>query len=105
MAIVGTFEGLRAELAGLPRVEGIAPSDILSLPEAIRGTMKKMLRQVLATTDLANELKLSTDEAQQVAEILVEKGILLALARADGAGFVYRVYFARMQRHDIPLDL
>ena len=105
VAVVGTFEGLQAELTGFPKVDGITGTDILLLPEALRGILKKMLRQVLSTTDLADALKLSPDEAQQLADILVDKGVLQTQGRADGGGFVYKIYFARTQRHDIPFDL
>jgi hypothetical protein len=102
---VSTFEGLRSELVGLQKVEGITPVDILLLPEAIQRAVRRMLRSALTSQELAEELRLPAGEAQQLADILVDKGFLQVQARADGAGVAYKVYFARMHRHDIPLEL
>ena len=102
---MGTFEGLREELSGLPSVSGAVPSDILLLPEAIRGIMRAMVKRALTPADLSAALNLPPDEAQQLADILVAKGFLQSQAQTGGNGVAYRVSFARTAHRDIPLDL
>ncbi len=102
---MATFEGLQAELAGLKKVDGITPVEILVLPQALQGALRKMVKTALTSEELAGELHLTTAESQQLADILVAKGFLRVQPRADGDGVAYKVYFARMPRHDIPVDL
>ena len=100
-----TFETLEAQLAGLDSVKGITPVDILLLPEALRPVMRKMLRRAIKLPELAGDLLLPEAKAQQVADILVQKGFLLAQSEGDRAEVVYKVYFARMRAHDVPSEL
>ncbi len=102
---MGTFEGLQTELVGLDKVDGISPVDILMLPKAIQSAVRKMLRKALTAQELADELSLPVSEAQQLADILVDKGFLLTEVRADDHRVIYKVYFAHVHKHEIPLDL
>ncbi len=107
---MATFERLRTEIAQLEEIDGVTPVEILSLPAALHRAFRQMVKRALTAQELASELQLSLAEAQQVAELLVEKGflkksLLKAQPEANGPGPAYRVQFARMRKHDIPLDL
>ncbi len=102
---MATFEGLQAELAGLKKVDGITPVEILVLPQALHAPLRKMVKTALTSEELAGELQLTAAETRQLANMLVDKGYLRVQPQADGDGVAYRVCFARVPRHDIPADL
>lgn len=99
------FADLQRELAALAPVKGIAPVDILELPPAVTPAVRKMMRRALTLSELAAELDLNLEEAQQVGEILVEKGFLTSQREGDLADPIYKVYFARMRGQSIAIDL
>ena len=100
-----TFEILKQQLIALDQVQGITPVDILTLPGAVQSSMRKMLKVAMPLGALATDLHLTLDEARQIGDLLVGKGYLRSEESADGSGTLYRVRFARMRTHDIPLDL
>lgn len=100
------FELLCQELAKLDKVKGITPVDVLSLPNPLDNVLRKMIRQgPMTLTELADDVGLSPAEAQRLGEILIEKGFLQAEERRQDSDIVYKIYFARMRTHNIPLDL
>ena len=99
------FADLQRQLAGLAPVKGIAPVDILQLPAAVTPAVRKMMRQGLTLSELADELDLPLDQARQVGDILVEKGYLINQPQGDSGDIRYRVYFARKRGQNITVDL
>lgn len=99
-----TFTDLQPQLAQLQPVKGIAPVDILTLPDALAAVVRKMMRGGMTLSALADELGLPLDQARQAGDMLVEKGYLTSEG-AESDGVTYRVYFARMRGHNIAVDL
>ena len=99
-----TFVDLQQQLAQLAPVQGIAPVDILSLPDLLAVVVRKMMRGGMTLSALADELSLPLDQARQVGDVMVEKGYL-TIEGAENDGVTYRVYFARMRSHNIAIDL
>ena len=99
------FADLVRQLAGLAPVKGIAPVDILQLPDAVTPAVRKMMRHGLTLAELASEIDLPLDEARLVGDMLVEKGYLTNQQQRDSGDIVYRVNFARMRGQNITVDL
>lgn len=98
------FADLQQQLAQLQPVKGIAPVDVLSLPDALATVVRKMMRGGMTLALLAAELGLPLDQARQVGDVMVEKGYLTSEGAASD-DVTYRVYFARMRGQNIALDL
>jgi predicted ArsR family transcriptional regulator len=97
-------------LQQFPQVEGIIPTDILGLPEPFDVLLRTLMRQGSMTVDqLAAQLDLPPHQAQQLGDGLVTKGYLRVeepeSEEESGQGRIYRVYYARMRKHNIPSDL
>ena len=107
------FAELQRQLAQLPSVNGIAPVDVLGLPDSLATVIRKMMRGRMALAVLAGELALPLDQARQVGDAMVEKGYLISESAdnngtdsgADNDGVTYKVYFARMRGQKIAVDL
>jgi hypothetical protein len=99
-----TFEDLEQQLAHLQSVKGIAPVEVLGLPDALAAVVRKMMRGGMTLSVLAGELGLPLDQARQVGDVMVEKGYLTCEG-AESEGITYKVYFARMRRQNIAVDL
>ena len=99
------FADLQRQLAELTPVKGIAPVDILQLPDAVTPAVRKMMRHELTLAELARELDLPLDLARQVGDQLVEKGYLINQPQGDSGDILYRVYFARKRGQNIAVDL
>ncbi len=98
------FADLQQQLAQLKPVRGIAPVDVLSLPDVLATVVRKMMRGGMTLSALAGELGLPLDQARQVGDVMVEKGYLTSEG-AESDGVTYRVYFARMRGRNIAIDL
>ena len=99
-----TFADLEQQLAQLQPVKGIAPVDVLSLPDSLAAVVRKMMRGGMTLSALAGELGLPLDQARQVGDVLVAKGYLTTEG-AENDGVTYKVYFARMRGQTIAVDL
>lgn len=101
------FETLRAAVSALERVEGITPINLLDLPAPLNDALRQLTRRSAMTLDeLAQLAGLPPDEMLILAEMLVSKGYLTSENRASATGsLVFRLYFARMRRKTINLDL
>jgi hypothetical protein len=99
------FADLQQQIAGLVPVKGIMPVDILQLPDPLATVVKKMMRGGMPLVELADELTLPPEQAREIGDLLVEKGFLISQERAGSGEVVYKVYFARMRRRDIAIDL
>jgi predicted ArsR family transcriptional regulator len=95
---------LEQQLAQLQPVKGIAPVDVLRLPDSLASVIRKTMRGGMTLSALADELGLSLDQARQVGDAMVEKGYLTCEG-AESGGLTYKVYFARMRGHNIAVDL
>jgi hypothetical protein len=114
-----TFQDLQQQLAKVQPVKGIAPVDVLSLPDSLASVVRKMMRGGMTLSALADELGLPLDQARQVGDAMVEKGYLTSEgatsegvtsegATSEGAtseGVTYKVYFARIRRQNIAVDI
>lgn len=98
------FVDLQQQLAELQPVKGIAPVDVLGLPDALAAAIRKMMRGGMALAELADELGLPLDQARQVGDVMVEKGYLTSEGE-ECDGITYRVYFARMRGRKIAVEL
>ncbi len=98
------FADLLQQLAQLQPVKGIAPVEVLSLPDSLAAVVRKMMRGGMTLSALADELGLPLDQAQQVGDVMVAKGYLTSEG-AESDCVTYRVYFARMRGQNIALDL
>ncbi len=101
------FDTLRAAVNALERVEGITPINLLDLPHPLNEALRQLTRQSSMTLeDLANAVGLPPDQMLMLAEMLVDKGYLTSEKRSSVTGnLVFRLYFARMRRRTINLDL
>lgn len=101
------FHTLRQQLENIPFIQGISPVDVLALPNSIGKIIRKMTRENCLTIEqIADELDLGLDEAKDIADLLVDKGYLKSeTQQKDADSPLYRVYYARMRKRNIPLDL
>src|SRR3989304_874297 len=102
---MANFEALRQELAGLAETEGVTLVDILQLPAPLDAAIRKLLKEALTLDQLADEIQLPVSETRQLLDILVDKGLLKTEQQASRGGQVYKVYFARIRKHNLPAGL
>jgi hypothetical protein len=100
------FEQLQAELMTLPQIDGVMPVDILSVPQPLGPVIRGLVKdRTVSSSELAAALDFTSDQAIALGDILVEKGYLDNVEEAEGEEPVYRIRYARVPKHDIPLDL
>src|SRR5262245_53947678 len=100
------YKSLLQDVQGLEQVEGVIPTAILELPEGIALLLRAMMRQGPMTVDeLAVFLELSVSQADDVGEALVAKGYLVSDTTNAREGQVYRVFYARTRKHNLPSEL
>ena len=100
------YQVMYQELQEIPSVDGIAPTDVLSLPEHFERLLRTLMRKGSMTVEeVANELDLPVNQAQNLGDVLIEKGYLRAEGGGPDTGPVYRVYFARVRKRNIPAGL
>ena len=106
---MSTFKYLKQVLDEQARVSGIALTDVLALPNPLRATLNKMMRgRSLTLTELAADLGVPSDEARQLADIMVAKGLVRARNPRDGGESSYRVRFLRKSKQRVrkmPTDI
>jgi predicted ArsR family transcriptional regulator len=102
---MATFGALQQELAGLARVDGVTLVDIMNLPAPLDAALRKMLKVSLSLDSLAAEIQLPVSETRQLMDSLVEKGFVKTEEQSGQGGQVYKVYFARMRKHNLPAAL
>ena len=100
------YDSLHDEVDNLETVEGITPLAATTLPDPFGPLLRKLIRQGSMTVEeIAAELGLDQDEAQDLGSHLAAKGYLREEEHEASGGTVYRVYLARIRKHSIPLDL
>jgi hypothetical protein len=102
---MATFGTLQQELAGLAKVDGTTLVDILDLPAPLDAALRKLMKAALPLDALANEVQLPVSETRQLMDILVEKGFVKTEDQPGWGGQVYKIYFARMRKHQLPAGL
>jgi hypothetical protein len=102
---MATFGALQQELAGLARVDGVTLVDILGLPTPLDAALRKLLKEALSLDSLADEIQLPVSETRQLMDSLVEKGFVKTEEQSSRGGQVYKVYFARIRKHNLPAGL
>jgi predicted transcriptional regulator len=102
---MATYEALQQELAGLAKVEGVTVVDIMKLPAPLDVALKKMLKESLSLDALSTEIQLSVDETHEVVDLLIEKGFVKTEEQSDQGGQMYKVYLARVRKHNLPANL
>jgi hypothetical protein len=100
------YESLLQEVQGLDHVDGVIPTALLELPESIALLIREMMRQGSMTVDeLAAFLELSVSQADDLGEALVAKGYLVSDTTNAREGQVYRVFYARVRKRNLPPEL
>jgi len=103
--LMDRFDQLHNNVMQFREVSGTTALDIALLPEPFNLILQKLIRQgSMSIQEMAEEFQLTPDEAHHLGEDLIAKGYLRAGEREDG-GTMYHVYFARMRKQNIPLDL
>jgi predicted ArsR family transcriptional regulator len=103
---MATFGALQQALAGLAKkADGVTLVDILELPAPLDAALKKLLKEVLPLDSLANEIQLPVSETRQLMDILAEKGFVKTEEQPSRGGQVYKIYFARMRKRNLPAGL
>jgi hypothetical protein len=88
-----TLDSFQQELSKRAPTEGLATTDMLELSEPLRRLIQKIARESsMSLSTLAIELGLTLDEARQVGDLCVEKGLLLR--REQEGEISYHVRFA-----------
>ena len=96
-----TFDELRQSLTNMAKVNGVTMVDVLALPVPLDGVLRKLLKEIQSVDQIAEELQLPIDQTRTLLDILIEKGFLTAEDQMSGGGRLYKVYFARMRKHNI----
>ncbi|HPH96840.1 MAG TPA: hypothetical protein PKW33_19545 [Anaerolineaceae bacterium] len=97
---------LEQELLSLPVFNGIILTDVMTMPVPISEVIRKMIRQNgMSLEEFSADLSMPQDEALRIAEILVQKGILVSEERERESHAVLRVFLARLRGRSISLDL
>lgn len=79
------------------------PTDILALPENLGVLLRKLMREgPMTAAALATHLDVTVKQANHLGDHLVAKGYLLVdTSNAEGT-HLYRVFYGRMRKHNIP---
>jgi predicted transcriptional regulator len=98
---MATFNELQQALAKIAKVNGVTMVDVLALPAPLDGVLRKLLKEIQSVDQIAAELQLPIEQTLQLLDALIEKGFLTAEDQMSGGGRLYKVYFARMRKHNI----
>ncbi len=102
---MANFSTLQQQLAGLARVEGVTVVDIMKLPAPLDGILRRMMKEPLSLSALSTELQLSTAETHQLMDLLIAKGFVKTEEQSSHGGEIYRIYFARTRKLNLPDSL
>jgi predicted ArsR family transcriptional regulator len=92
------FNDLLQSVDSLRYFQGITPSDLIAMPNPLRATLRKMLRhKPMPSNEMAIELGISEDEAQQLGMRLVDKGVIQVVSCEIGGHSAYELCLARTQ--------
>ena len=102
---MATFEALQQTLLELNKVNGVSMVDVLALPAPLDSAIKRLLKETLSLDKLAEQIQLPVHQTQELLDILVIKGFLTTEEQTSIGGKFYKVYFARMRKHNLPANL
>ena len=71
------------------------------MPAPLDSVLKKLLKEIQSLDQISEEMGLPPDETRELLDILIDKGCLTAEDQMSGGGRLYKVYFARMRKHNI----
>lgn len=96
------FETLKQELETSKNTGSLAPSDLVSFSEPLRGALNQAMRAGQVTlTELADMLHLPREQALEIARILKGKGFLQQRLNFDSDETIYEVRMsARTRKFD-----
>jgi hypothetical protein len=100
------FDALWQAVSRLPPVTGIGPTEILNLPQPLAALVRVLVSSGGLPLDrFAMQLSIEADQARSLAEVLVQKGYLVAEPRESAGPMFYRARLARTRKRNIPSDL
>jgi predicted transcriptional regulator len=88
-------------------VKGVSALDILNLPDEI-GQLIRILsnEKTMALAEIAQHFDLPESKTEEIMKVLVERGYMQVVnPETPQDQLRYRVYYARMRKRNIPLDL
>ena len=102
--MAGLFDRLQSEIERREKNEGLTPLDLLDLEPEVSRLVQALARQGdMRIAAMAEVLGMPVDEAEQVVDGLVEKGMVKSF---DVKGERhYRAYLARKPGQALPLDI
>ncbi len=93
------LERLKQDLEVWARPEGLRTTDMIDMPKPLRPILQTIMRRgSITVTDLADELDCDPQEADEIADLLVECGFLRSHDTQEDGQVVYRVKLARTRR-------
>ena len=100
------FEQLFLAVMELPTVPGIVPVDILTIPQPLDAAIGGLVRnKSMSAAKLAEIIDVTPDEALRLANTLVSKGYLVVIDSDTEDEPQFRIHYAQVPKHHIPLDL
>lgn len=100
------YSRLLQESEQVPQVQGIVPTDMLELPDNLAAFLRMLMRKgPMSAATLATHLDVTEDKAKHLGDRLVTKGYLLVDASNEEEGHLYRIFYARMRKQNIPSQL
>ncbi len=104
--IMADYVLLVQQVEQLEDVGGISPATLLQLPDEVALIMRKISRQKsMDLEQFAAELELPDERASEIGTLLTQKGYLHTEHRQGTDATTYCVYFARMRKRKLPIDL
>ena len=103
---MNTFASLLQEANQLQQVKSVGPADLITLSNSLAGLMRTAMRQgPLGVGDLARELRLPPEEANQIGQVLVAKGFLIAEHQPADGSVIFRANLGRTRSRTVSPDL
>lgn len=103
---MSTFEALKQELTSYAFPAGISTSVLLEVSPPLRRVLQKIMRQGSMTfKSLSEELNLSGNEADEIADLFVNCGFLKSTETTTEGDVVYRICHTRSHRPDAPIAI
>lgn len=100
------FKSLHQEIQKRVEVKGITPIDMLSLPSPLSGVFDRIMRRGLMTVmEMADELKVTRDEARYLVDLLVSKGYLRSVDNIVHNDAAYQIRFAIKRKRKLPSSI
>lgn len=100
----GLFKRLQDEIDAQQEQRGLSPVDLLDLPPALAGIIKKIVRRNgMALAQIAQELQQAPAEIQEMLDQLVEKGFLRRIEVKDETW--YKAQFGRKRDPATTVDV